>query len=1677
MIRQAHQTGYILLPVIVVITLVAAIALLMNTESALESNAAAGELDAQQARYVAEAGLNHALWMTQQQGCGPYTDLTDEPLSSDKYSSKLTTDLGGTAAFTLSVDQDSWIRSDLPTENKATDLKLHTRNEILGTERPLLRYDLSPLAAKAQILSATAWFYITNAHAAGPIDIHLTSTNWTETDATWDSMNANMDSAVLATIPSQPAIGIWIPVNLTAQVQAWVNGQPNFGITLNSTVDGVHGQYNSRESANPPYLEVVVGTPPTSPATLKADATLANGVKRSIEDKAVTLVQHPAGFSLSRVTTGSGQDAMLDSFYNNRDYGVHELEVSLGSGSTLEHSLLQFELPAIAPGTRIISAQLELYHYVTTRSTGIPVVDMHRVTRSWIEGSHDGTGTADGASWETWDGSSNWASAGGDYEALSVASSEVSPATGDWESWEIGELVQGWIDGKYSNHGLLLKGTGDFDISFASREDADPARHPKLSITYTCACGEVCSTPQGSGKLLMVVVNPTVLVDEDQKAKDLFESWGYTVSVISESANQSSYDTAVSANDVVFISETVNSNQVGSKLANAPIGVVSQDGDYNPDLGLATGSTLKVGTDIDIVDTEHYITRVFPAAALPVYTAGMEQLVATGAFTADQQTLAQIGGDASLVVLDQGDAMEGGGNAAGRRVILPLGTRYRFNWDHLNANGRLLVQRALAWGVGAAAKSSGTVLLVVVDPGSLTAQEDAKKTLIEGWGYSVTLIDESDSQANFDAAAALADVAYVAEDITSGELGTKLREATIGVVIEEEKITDEFGISSGETTFTQASIEITDNTHYITEPFSLGTVTFSSSAQPVGGRAGTLAPGLAVLALRPSSSTSMLDVIDTGGVLFDTGTAAGRRVKLPWGGNGFDINSLTAEGLDIMRRALEWGAGVENSNFSTELLFVVADPSALTSAESAKKTLIESWGYTVNLIDDDTALADFQAATLVNGVAYVANTAVASSVGSKLFKVEIGVVNANAGLHDDFGFSTVRFVSSTNAPLDTLASHYITQPFGGGQVTLYASDQASGGAVGTLAADLDQIGLWSSGALSPLGGLVTLEAGAMTSIGENTPARRAQMPWDNLDVSTLTADGLTILQRSLEWAGGAEIDLGPIAHWKLDETVGPTAVDSEGGHDGTWSNDPTPAPAVIDGGLAFDGTDDYVDLTSDTELDDVFLGGATVMAWVYAEGWGENNYGRILDKSSELGGERDGWMIGLFGDKQAVSLAQGFTGGRGFWRPQDGSFPLNQWVQVVIAYDSSSDANDPVIYQNAVVQTPMVEIVPSGTIRSDESISLTLGNHALDSSRTFDGKIDDVRIYKRILSETEIADLYAANLPPGAASYTELYQSWSATGDDAWQTVDLGAFGVPANAVVEVAVINSDTGKEYFGGVRAVGSSLERRFALHEAEGGGVDAVTMHVQADAGSQIQHYSDKATRVSFILLGYWTGATYVERFDAFKAGANASWQSHDLGAYGVGANQVAEIAMSQTSTSVEWQVGLRRTGSGLARQVTLHETEGGGVDMVSMLVASDASSLVEVYAEADSVVDFHLLGYWSTPPGIYTETGGVQGQALSASTWELTNLIGFGVPADAIAQFVISNQIDDFSPELGVRAVGSVSNRVLQLQEAESGGGDLGTMHVNVDSASSIEWYSASGTSERFFYPVGWWVLSP
>ncbi|MGI9258462.1 MAG: LamG domain-containing protein, partial [Gammaproteobacteria bacterium] len=1014
-----------------------------------------------------------------------------------------------------------------------------------------------------------------------------------------------------------------------------------------------------------------------------------------------------------------------------------------------------------------------------------------------------------------------------------------------------------------------------------------------------------------------------------------------------------------------------------------------------------------------------------------------------------------------------------GGTAAGRRVMLPLGRDDGVSLDHLNANGRLIVQRSLAWGMNADTVASGTnVLLVVVDPGNLNAQEAAKKALIESWGHTVNLIDESDNQTDFNTAIAANDVAYIPQDINSGNLGTKLRDATIGVVNEEGEQVDELGFSLDKIFKSRDEIDVVDNTHYITQLFATGLVTHSTASQSVHMLSGSEAPGLSTLGESFNTGSiweSSLAVLETGDALSGGGTAAGRRVELPWGGGTFDINLLTPDGLTIMQRAIEWGAGA-TAVANTPLLLVVADPANLTTQETAKKALIESWGYSVNLIDDAASPTEFVDAFAVNDVVYVSGDVSDASVGNNLLKTSLGVVNEQIALHDELLLSTSAGTNDfTNISVIDNA-HDITTGFSTGWLTVTTANQPLNALEGTLAAGLHNLAeVWINGANYDYG-LAVVDIGGDLNGGEIAAGRRVQIPWGTagFDFTTLNGNGQTIMQRAIEWAGEGAVATGPVAHWKLDDGTGLTAVDSEGGHNGTLTTGgPTWVAGQIGDALDFDGIDDAIIVPHDDTLS--LTQAMTFSAWVRSDAFGESGpYDLVVSKGTVA--TSYAYYFGALGDE----IIFGFSADGAYREFTTPSLNLatDTWHHIAATFDNSSDQVR--LYHDGV------EVLAATTTYEPSATTHDLYIGSSEDGADWDGILDDVRIENRVMAADEISDLFNAGGGGGGGGgpqYIEAHDLWYPGSSDTWETVDLSTYGVPADAVVEVAVMNNNGNRENWAGVRAVGSSLERRFLLQEAEGGGNDVVVMHVQADSSSQIQTYADRTNNIVFILLGYWTGVTYVETFDSFSAGANDTWREHNLGTYGVGANQVAEIVMSQTSTSIEWLVGTRRSGSSQQRKVPLHEAEGGGVDAVTMLVEADASSIVEVYAEANSVVDFHLVGYWSTPPGTYAETGGVHGQATVSASWETTDLSSFGVPANSIAQFVLSNERDANENSMRVRATGSTINtRGLDLHEAESGGGDLGTIHVKVDGSSQIQWAAEFGATDSYFYPIGWWVLN-
>ena len=228
-----------------------------------------------------------------------------------------------------------------------------------------------------------------------------------------------------------------------------------------------------------------------SPVTVTATGSLASGIEHSLINSTVRAYQPAVALALQLGKT-AGKDTLIDRFYDIQNYGAVDDLIVSSNPSWMRRSLLEFDLSAIPAGVRIISAKLELQQ----RIVGTPgVIGVHRVTRSWEEGTGKGTGNSDGASWLEYNGNNTWSQPGGDFDSTLYGTATISTAkNGGWVAWDIRDLVDEWVSGASPNYGLILVGDGVVDnAEFQSREEPDPTAAPKLTIIYTCECGKTCT--------------------------------------------------------------------------------------------------------------------------------------------------------------------------------------------------------------------------------------------------------------------------------------------------------------------------------------------------------------------------------------------------------------------------------------------------------------------------------------------------------------------------------------------------------------------------------------------------------------------------------------------------------------------------------------------------------------------------------------------------------------------------------------------------------------------------------------------------------------------------------------------------------------------------------------------------------------------------------------------------------------------------------------------------------------------------------------------------------------------------------------------------------------------------------------------------------------------------------
>jgi fibronectin type 3 domain-containing protein len=237
----------------------------------------------------------------------------------------------------------------------------------------------------------------------------------------------------------------------------------------------------------------------------------------------------------------------------------------------------------------------------------------------------------------------------------------------------------------------------------------------------------------------------------------------------------------------------------------------------------------------------------------------------------------------------------------------------------------------------------------------------------------------------------------------------------------------------------------------------------------------------------------------------------------------------------------------------------------------------------------------------------------------------------------------------------------------------------------------------------------------------------------------------------------------------LDEGTGTTTADSSGnGDNGTLVNSPTwTTGRVAPGALVFNGTNTYVSVANSGLLDNLYTAGMTVSAWIKPISAGGAGRGRIIDKDSF-----GGWFFCLYttstlqftGDEFATNAA---------YRVSAGSIVLNTWQHVAATWDGSTSGANIHLYINGVLADSSTIANGLGAAQTDAGTPFAIGNRPSDLARGFNGTLDDVRVYNRILSAAEIqalADATAPSAPGGltatAASSSQINLSWTAATDN-----------------------------------------------------------------------------------------------------------------------------------------------------------------------------------------------------------------------------------------------------------------------------------------------------------------------
>lgn len=271
---------------------------------------------------------------------------------------------------------------------------------------------------------------------------------------------------------------------------------------------------------------------------------LDNGYPAGGIYKVVPLQSATATFASNKDNTIFSEDIDFNRFYSNALGFIYSGQTTNNFGPYNRRGLVSFDVSSLSPGTSVQSVQLKLNLSKAGPSSSGTVIELHRLTETWGEGTsinslnqgYGGPATTNDATWlRRFYNTSSWTSPGGTYSGTISGTATITlPGLVTWGSnAQMVSDVQGWVNTPATNAGWLLlgdEGVIGSACQFDSKESG--ATPPSLVVTYQGAPSptrfESWLATYFPSNLTGQWVDPNGDIDGDGIKNQIEYAWGFS---------------------------------------------------------------------------------------------------------------------------------------------------------------------------------------------------------------------------------------------------------------------------------------------------------------------------------------------------------------------------------------------------------------------------------------------------------------------------------------------------------------------------------------------------------------------------------------------------------------------------------------------------------------------------------------------------------------------------------------------------------------------------------------------------------------------------------------------------------------------------------------------------------------------------------------------------------------------------------------------------------------------------------------------------------------------------------------------------------------------------------------------------------------------------------------------